>query len=70
MNLSLSCKSVNVESNNYYKVDVEINDVEISDILDQIEIDDAIRHYDEDKVLEEIGIERVKEYFSLVEPGE
>lgn len=57
MNLSLSCKNVSIEPNNYHKVDVELNEVEISDILEQIEIDDVIRHYDDNKLLDEIGVD-------------
>lgn len=40
---------------------------EINDVLNQIDIDDAIDFYGEDRLLDIICIDRVKDYFNLTE---
>lgn len=65
MDLTIQCNDVKISSYSTYKVEVEINDVDKTDILDYFKEDDVINHFGEESLLESIGVDKVKEYFNL-----
>jgi hypothetical protein len=71
MDLELNCSSVGVSPTYSSKtVSVSVENANDGDILDHFKIEDIISHFGYDKFLDEIGEERVKEYFDLTEKTE
>lgn len=85
MDFNITCKHASIEAFDYKQVSLEVVGASTEDILNQICVEDAVKHYGNGEVLscitsssivyhthicdllEEIGIEAVKEYFNLVE---
>lgn len=67
MDLTLDCKSMTtgVSGSSTHPIQVTIGGVDPQDIRSASS--ELIQHMDEDAVLEHIGVEKVKEYFVLVD---
>ncbi len=50
-------------------VEVEVN-VDPEDVLHQLDVEDVIEYYTQDTILDEIGKDKVMEYFDLTEKKE
>ena len=70
IDLNFECKEVRVNTGGSSYVSVEIEKVEVSEILDNIKMEDVIDHYEDDKILYQIGIDRIKDYFDMVDSEE
>lgn len=70
VDLVLTCSAAEVRPLNYKKVEVRIEDIGVAEILGHISLSDAIDHYGDNTLLNEIGIDRVKEYFNLQDSKE
>jgi hypothetical protein len=70
MSITLTATSVTVTPSSYNRVDVELEMDDESEVLDEIGIRTAIAHYGDDDLLDEIGVEYVKQYFNLIEKSE
>jgi hypothetical protein len=66
MNVTIQTTSATITPS-HKMVDVELNDIEPKDLLDHVSVTDVIRHFDERTLLNEIGIDAVKDYFDLIE---
>jgi len=67
MNIILSAKEARVEPNYNKTLTVIIDGVDKDEVMDSITVDDFIKHFGIDKVLDEIGEEECKDYFNLTE---
>lgn len=67
MDLNFRCEKVTSEAGGYKEVNVEIEGVSGTDVLNHFNIDDVVSHFDDDAILDHIGVDRVKEYFNLTE---
>lgn len=65
VDLVLTCSTADVRPVSFKEIHVQVEDVDVTEILDYVPITEAIDHYGTDKLLDEIGIDRVKEYFNL-----
>jgi hypothetical protein len=63
----LNCTNAAVSPNGSSSVTVTLEDVDKSDLYDLFEIDDFIRYYGVDKVLNEIGEEEARKHFNIPE---
>lgn len=70
MDLTLTVESVNTSGTGRGKVRIEIGGAEREEILNAIPLEDIVYHFDDDKILDHIGVDRVKEYFDLKEVSE
>lgn len=61
--LNLSVGSVNVESGTSRKVEVQLEDVDVSEVLDQIPVADAVNFYSVKEILDQISIDDVVKHF-------
>lgn len=68
MDLSLQVRNASVEANNYNRVTVTLDDVDLSEVLDHFSVDEVINHFGVDAILKEISIDDIKKNFDLVEP--
>lgn len=50
-------------------VEVEV-DVDAEDVLHELDVEDVIEYYTQDTILDEIGKDKVMEYFDLTEKKE
>ena len=67
MDITVSARKVNVDSNGYKSVSIEIEDIDKEQLLENLKIEDFLDYFGIDKVLDEIGIEECKEHFDLSE---
>jgi len=67
MNLEFNAKEARILAGGYKLIEVIAEGVTLSEVLDQVKIEDVIRHYDDWNILDKIGIDRVKDYFDLTE---
>lgn len=67
MDITIDAKNA-VISSSYREdcVEISIEDVKKSDILDNFIIEDILEHFDVHKILDLIGETEVKDYFDLV----
>lgn len=65
MNIQLDCENVQVTPGSYKYITVELEGVEKSDILDNFNIEDILKHFDVSDILDEIGLDNVKSHFDL-----
>ena len=65
MNLNFRARRITAEPNGYKEVTVDAEDVEESEILDQIDLKKVIEHFGKDVILNEIGEEEVMDHFDL-----
>ncbi len=65
-NLAFKAKTVNTSWSyqNYVEVELEIEEAN-NWVLDNFSIEEVLKHFDKDEILEEIGIDYIKEYFDL-----
>lgn len=61
--LNLSVGSVNVESGTSRKVEVQLEDVDVSEVLDQISVADVVNFYSVKEILDQISIDDVVKHF-------
>jgi hypothetical protein len=67
MNITLATDNVVITPSTSRRVDVEMNDIEASDLLDYVTIEQVLNHFNTSEILDGIGIEEVKNYFNLIE---
>ena len=67
IDLNLDCDEVQVTNGGSRTVTVSLEKVQKSDVLDNFDLDDITWHFDEDKILDHIGLDAVKKYFDLTE---
>ena len=67
MELSLRVKNVSVEADKYRQINVTVEGVDDSDVLDHFSVDEVVKHFGVDEILKEIDVEDVKAFFKLVE---
>lgn len=65
--LTFDCESASIESAGRGHVRVEAIKVDIGDVLQSFDAKEILRHFDDTDILDEIGVDRVKAYFELVE---
>jgi hypothetical protein len=70
MDLSFSCKSAYVNPGGVKSITVEVSDVSPSDLLNEIDIDTAIKHYSVKELLDEIGEDAARKHFNIEEKEE
>ncbi|WP_138481671.1 hypothetical protein [Dyadobacter bucti] len=68
--ISIDCEKANIETAGRSQIRLEIQGHSDGEILDQFTIQNILKWIDDDKFLDVIGIERVKEYFNLTESVE
>ena len=66
MDLEFTCKTVSITPN-HNEVAVSIGSVQNVDILEHFSLKEIIIHFGYDSFLDEIGVDQVKQYFSLSE---
>ncbi len=71
MDLTFDCEEIGSVTYRNGKLTVAVTDVNIddilSDVLDDLDASDVLKHMDNDHFLEEIGVEDAKAFFDLVE---
>lgn len=67
MDLNLKCKKIEIDGHDWRKINIEIIDTDLDDVMENIDVNDAINFYNKDVILDTIGIEYVKQYFELEE---
>ena len=65
MDLNLNGSSITVDANNGRSIDIQIEDVDASDVLDHFRLEDVINHFGEGKILDIIGEDAVIKYFGI-----
>ena len=65
MDLRLNTQRVEVTAAGFNKVDVEVYDVDKSDVLEHFKMKDILDHFRIDKILDYIGVDEIKDYFKL-----
>lgn len=65
MDLSLRAKSVTINPSGSKEVDLEIDTVEESDVLDHFTIAQVVKHFGMDEILDFIGESEVISHFDL-----
>lgn len=66
MVLYIECEDVVIKPETYFLVKVTLNNVKHKeDIIKQFKIKDVIDTFHEEKILDVIGVRKVKEYFDL-----
>jgi hypothetical protein len=63
--LNVGATSVSVEANKAYKVIATLQDVDKDEVMEHFTIEDFVQYFGENKVLEAIGINAVKDYFGF-----
>lgn len=66
IDLEFSCSEVRATNGYSRGVTVNIENVEKSDVLKHFTIQEIVDHFDDDKILDFIGEERVKHYFDWI----
>jgi len=69
MNVTIQTTSATITPS-HRMVDVELNDIEPKDLLDHVDVEDVVKHYNVIDILDEIGIDAVKYHFDLIEKEE
>lgn len=67
MDISITCTSVKSEPNTRHMVSVDIDGVDESDLVELLDVDVIVKHKGVEALLDEIGIDNVKNYFGLTE---
>lgn len=67
MDITFSCKSAYINPDGIKTVLVEVSGVLHSDILNEIDIDDAIKHYTIKELLDNIGEDEARKHFKIEE---
>lgn len=70
MDLTIITTEARVYTKGYKTVQLDCEGVILSDLFDQLKIEDIIEHFGENEILELIGKDRVKEYFGLIDEDE
>jgi hypothetical protein len=65
--LKIETSSTKIIPLGYRMLEVSLEDVENSNILDQFTIDEILSHFNINDILEQIGKEKVCEYFGLID---
>ena len=65
--LKIETSSTKIIPLGYRMLEVSLEDVENGNILDQFTIDEILSHFNINDILEQIGKEKVCEYFGLID---
>lgn len=63
----INAKSVYVEPMGVNHVEVTLNDIDPSEILEQFGVEEIVEHIGSDSLLEQIGRDKAIEYFGIEE---
>lgn len=69
MRLVIEAKELTIDAMNAYKVNVNLEGCDKGDVLNNFTVEDVVKHFYKNEILDEIGIEKVMDYFDLVERG-
>lgn len=70
MNLRLIVERVEITGGGFNSIDVELEGVSESDLINAVSIQEIISERTDKEILDEIGIERCMEYFDLIKNEE
>jgi len=70
MDLTLVCQNAQIEPQSSSSVRITLEDADADDILDQIDVKDAVAHYTDETLLDIIGEEAARQYFKIEEDEE
>ena len=74
VSFDINCKNVGISPNGYNSITVTIEDCDKIDIIDLVKdilsIDEVVDNFDEEIILDKIGVDTVKKYFGLTEETE
>ena len=65
MDINLSCKNINVDVYGSSTLSVDLKDVDESELLDLLTIDQVIKHFGESDLLDAIGEAECMNYLGL-----
>lgn len=65
MDLNFKCEKCKIEGQSYDEIIVDIKNVDSYEILSHFTIEEIIKYFEDDKILDKIGEDRVIEYFNL-----
>ena len=65
MDINLSCKNINVDAYGSSTLSVDLKDVDESELLDLLTIDQVIKHFGESDLLDAIGKDECMNYLGL-----
>lgn len=66
MDITINCKNVDIAPDGRY-LTVGLSGAEQSDFLNEIDIDDAIKHYTIKELLDNIGEDEARKHFKIEE---
>lgn len=69
-NINVRCEEVQVSGWNGSKVEVNLTNANLSEVLENITAEDIVKHYGEKDLLDAIGQEEAMDYWNLVEVPE
>ena len=67
MNITIKGNNVTVSSTSGNMVSVEIDGIDIDEVIGEFTIKQIVNSVDVDDLLDEIGIDAVKDYFNLID---
>lgn len=66
MDITINCKNVDIAPDGRY-LTVGLSEVEKSDLFNELDIDDAIKHYTIKELLDSIGEDEARKHFKIEE---
>jgi hypothetical protein len=70
MEIRFSAEKVEITPETYNRIGVIVETEFEGEILEKIGMEKAIDHFDKNKILDEIGVDYVKEHFGLIDEPE
>lgn len=67
MDLRIECEQVTSNANSTRSISLEIEGANEKEILDHFDLQTVVDHFDETEILDHIGLDRIKEYFNLID---
>ena len=66
MDISITAKSIEVNGESHSKVTVELKGVEKSAIIEKFTYKEIVAHFDNEALLNAIGVDKAMEHFELI----
>lgn len=70
MDITLSSSEADIQPVNMKSFVVTLRDVDPTEVIEHLRLTDIIRHFGDEKLLDEIGIDEAKSHFGLKETEE